>query len=278
MAAAKRISFDERKAQRLSEVQFYAEQGVLVLPVKFRGKEPLNKGGFLNASMDEEQLDQWFGRDFPGANIGLVVGKGFDVIDIDSHDPAVIDQLVSMGLELPHQGPVVATARGMHLYVAPMNLGRLIHAIPHVDFLTNGYVLGPTSVHPDGTRYRNLNGSPNFRTVPEMPKAFLDQVREKYGEKRAAPHPHTQKTRVRDANDALDRAFGADDREADDPWWDATLNGMVDDIANAEEGERNETLNRVAFRAARLMRGSPNCPWDEDEVRELFVEAFVGNN
>jgi hypothetical protein len=102
----------------------YAAYGWLVLPLVPGGKKPLGllvHHGCKDASNDAEQIRLWWAI-APMANIGLVTGIHFDVLDIDG--PDALEILMSAGAAQPDvEGPTVATPRGWHCYVAPTGNG-----------------------------------------------------------------------------------------------------------------------------------------------------------
>lgn len=51
----------------------YAARGIHVFPCLPKGKEPLTKHGFLDASIDPEQIEKW-SKQYPNANIGIYPG------------------------------------------------------------------------------------------------------------------------------------------------------------------------------------------------------------
>jgi Bifunctional DNA primase/polymerase, N-terminal len=57
-----------------------------VFPVKWNAKTPLTKRGFLDASADPHQIEQWQ-REFPGCNWGAPTGIDFVVLDLDAKHP-----------------------------------------------------------------------------------------------------------------------------------------------------------------------------------------------
>lgn len=73
-----------------------------VFPLKPRGKQPLTRNGFKDASTDPEQVKTWW-RATPDANIGLPTGMrdaggiGYDVIDADGPEG------VAAWIELKHR-------------------------------------------------------------------------------------------------------------------------------------------------------------------------------
>ncbi len=132
--------------------------------------------GLHDATTDPDQIRTWWER-WPTANVGLVTGLCFDVLDVDGPDGerALIEALP--GPEAPPvDGPTVVTGKGWHVYVAPTGLGNRAGVVPHVDWRgAGGYVIAPPSVHPSGARYRwELPGEPSVRSRrPAAPGAGL---------------------------------------------------------------------------------------------------------
>ncbi|HYL40180.1 MAG TPA: bifunctional DNA primase/polymerase, partial [Candidatus Binatus sp.] len=97
-----------------------ARQGWRVFPIVPGTKRPAIKGWPTAASSDPEILAAWWQR-MPTANVGLVCGEGFDVIDVDAPD-RFHDWLADQRYRLP-EGPQVLTGRGgRHFYLAPTGL------------------------------------------------------------------------------------------------------------------------------------------------------------
>ena len=113
-----------------------------VFPLK--GKQPLTKHGFKDATNDPDQIRAW-GQLFPRANVGVRTGR-FIVIDID--DLRQVSQL-----NLPPTF-TVKTGRGLHCYfLAPPGavIGNSASTLAKgVDVRGEvGYVVGPGSIHPE---------------------------------------------------------------------------------------------------------------------------------
>lgn len=141
----------------------YAKRGFAVLPLKHKGKDPIFKGGFLEATTDLEQIETWW-TEKPHANVGIATGEmsgGIAVIDLDIKP----DQGIDGGLALkeweskhgsfPDTVCVTTGGGGRHLYYKvdkPFSCARGI--IEGVDVRCNGgYVVAPGSVHSNGNLY-----------------------------------------------------------------------------------------------------------------------------
>ncbi len=133
------------------------------------GKHPLTSHGVHDATDDEAQIRQWFGK-WPGANLGIATGPESHLIVVDVDGPQGLRSLRELmgttALELPDT-PTVFTGRvnqhskrcGLHLYFAYPRYARLGSSICSIargiDVKgAGGYVVAPPSVHASGLRYR----------------------------------------------------------------------------------------------------------------------------
>jgi hypothetical protein len=112
--------------------------------------------GLHDASTDPAVVRAWW-RQHPLANIGLLTGVTFDVIDVD--EPAGLDIIDEMGRA--GYAPTVLgraqTGRGWHLYVPPSGEGNRARFAPGLDYRgRDGYVVASPSLHASGVRYRWL--------------------------------------------------------------------------------------------------------------------------
>ena len=126
------------------------------------GKHPLAAlvpHGLTQATSNRARVLAWWTR-FPQANIGLVCGHGFDVLDLDGPDALTAIRRFAdrHDLDLPAGGPVVRTGRtqaGWHYYLAPAGLARRTGVLDRVDYQAGGaYVVAPPSRHATGRPYR----------------------------------------------------------------------------------------------------------------------------
>jgi hypothetical protein len=171
----------------------YVRRGHPVVRLKPGAKVPdvtgWNKAG---RGKDPKVIDQWFDEQ-PDANIGIVCGNGFIVIDVDGRNDGLVNWLEfvgesgpngSLGAEPPR---VVTPGGGMHLHfrVPPgVKIGNRAGFIPGVDVRGDGgQVVAPPSIHPNGDRY--AWGTKDFVTgerysasdpVPMMPSWLLTRL------------------------------------------------------------------------------------------------------
>ena len=157
----------------------YAELGYAVFPCVPGDTNPLTAHGFHDASIDPDQIEQWWTAQ-PHANIGMPTA-GLAVIDIDGHSnpwPGA-----ERGLELT-TGPMATTPGGGSHRVFRQPSGKAWRCTqsvlaPHVDTRADGgYIVVPPSRRPDG-EYRwvpglELDVSPE--RLPEPPGWLVAQL------------------------------------------------------------------------------------------------------
>jgi bifunctional DNA primase/polymerase-like protein/primase-like protein len=149
----------------------YATAGLPVFPV--RGKRPLTRHGYKDASVDAQQVLAWWRR-WPRANIGLPTGNGLVVIDVDPRN----------GGEVDPAWPTTRTARtpsdGRHLYfhcTTPIgcSAGKLARGVDVRG--EGGYVVAPPSPGWEWLDERvPLRLKPSFfgaSTRPPVPRAVF---------------------------------------------------------------------------------------------------------
>lgn len=139
-----------------------ATAGVPVFPCVPLGKHPLTKHGFQDASVDPDQVGQWWQR-WPDANVAMPTGavSGIDVVDIDVHSSgtgyAALHSARSSGLLGQPAWLVKTPSSGLHLCFLRAETDRQPSwqvSRCHVDFRGDGgYVLLPPSrvAQKDGT-------------------------------------------------------------------------------------------------------------------------------
>ena len=135
----------------LRQALAYAARGWPVFPCLPGQKIPATKHGFRDATTDQQQITDWFGRD-SGWNLAIATGApGPDVLDVDEHGPAgngfaALGRLRRAGLLDGASAYVRTPSRGLHAYftgTAQRNGHLPAH---HVDFRSaGGYILAPPS-------------------------------------------------------------------------------------------------------------------------------------
>ena len=143
----------------LRQALAYARHGWPVFPCLPGEKIPATAHGFRDATTDEQQITEWFGRGFTW-NLAIATGApGPDVLDVDQHGEAgngypAFGKLERAGLVDGASAYVRTPAGGMHAYFT--GTGQHNGRLPshHLDFRsTGGYVLAPPS-QVDGKPYR----------------------------------------------------------------------------------------------------------------------------
>ena len=205
-------------------------------PVNRRGngRGRLAPHGLKEATTDPEQVRKWWNH-LPEANIGLPTGIRFDVLDVDGDDG-----FTSLARMVDEQGclnssPVAFTPNGgAHYYFLPSGCGNrtsLWRTDSHLDFRgEGGYVVAPPSIGTNG-RYRWIvsPGDVPFETVPTWLLALLERPK--------APPPPTIPS------------FGLKGTS----YGRHALESECGRVALANEGTRNDTLCRAAFRLGQLV-------------------------
>jgi hypothetical protein len=224
----------------------YAQRGWPVFPVRPRDKRPLTKHGVKDATTDPAIIAGWR-QQWPAANIGIATGaeSGLWVLDIDGEagEQSLIDLIDANGT-LPATLTVATPRGGRHLYfrAAPPGFdirnsaGKLGTGI---DVRANGgYVVVPPSIGANGTAYSWII---KMQPVP-APSWLLTLIAPP-----PAPRPIVSApTHCRNAD-----AYVA-----------TAVNGELTRLENAVEGQRNHTLNRVAFCLGQFVKaGALNEAW-----------------
>jgi Bifunctional DNA primase/polymerase, N-terminal len=210
-----------------------AEGGMPIFPCASRGKRPLTRTGFHDASSDRQQVCSWWTR-WPAANIGIPTGdvSGIEVVDVDLTGAGsgfpLLHRASRAGLIGRELARVRTPSGGLHLYfpsVASRPQSCWQAAAAHIDFRGNGgYVIAPPSVlaTPKGpTAYTFLSVSTAGAT-PIDSRALRDFI---------DPLPPQSRTGSRTQQSS--------DAERLSAW-----------VSNLKEGERNHGLFWAACRLA----------------------------
>lgn len=210
-----------------------------------KAKSPLTKNGFKDATTDEHTIRSWWAK-WPEAAIGMPTGSasGLFVLDVDKKNGC--DGEASLLSLMQEHGPLPPTKRvgtpmgGFHLYFQVPD-GMCIRCSagklgPGIDVRGDGgYVICEGSTLTDGNgsvigRYEHINGSPD---VPAMAPDWLMRKLTEQPEP-AKPLPQSR------SSDTSSWAMKA-------------LKDRCADVAEAQPGTRNDTLNKAAFAVGQLI-------------------------
>jgi hypothetical protein len=167
---------------------FYAQRlNWPVFPLKPRGKTPLTRHGFKDATRDPTTIAQWWAR-WPDANVGTPTGAdgcGYDVIDVDgrtgiaslvrlkhAHCPpdctaeAFCDALGEIPTPLARaMTPGGDDGPGFHYFIPATGDGNTTALEPGIDYRgAGGYVVLCPSIGFNGNRYTWITRPP----LPEV--------------------------------------------------------------------------------------------------------------
>jgi hypothetical protein len=218
------------------------------------GKHPCLAGWPRAASRTPAEVRRWWQR-WPQANVGLVTGSRFDVLDLDG--PAGVEALraaLSQRDPREHPGPLVRTGGGgWHLLYAPTGLGNRVGLLPGLDWRgRGGLIVAPPSIHASGRAYRWIR--PLAGELPAVPDRLRARLAPPRTERTSAPPPSSA---------ATDRA-GAYAR--------AALDREAAAVRAAAPGTCNHTLNRAAFNLGQLVAAGL---LDADQVGAVLLEAAL---
>jgi hypothetical protein len=215
---------DTTKSDVLKWARFYVQQRWHVVPLhtikdgkcscgksdcESPGKHPRTKHGFKDGSIDPAQITEWFERQWPESNIGIVTGSisNLTVLDADSEEG------MKVLADLP-RSKRVRTGKGEHLYLRYCpGLKTAVRFCDGIDVRSDGgYVVAPPSKHISGKVYEWVRPMGSF-AGPEDPaiKEFLDRVA---------------------ASKTVEKGKG-------------TKAPLAELVKGAPEGERNATLTRL---------------------------------
>jgi len=204
------------------------------------GKHPRTLKGCTDASGDEKQVREWWGK-WADANIGVATGGGLVVLDVDPDKGGT-----SNGLDLPDTRRSVTGSGGEHWYLLSDG-ERVPNSVelvgPGLDVRgEGGYVIAPPSLHESGRRYAwDVGGG---ETTEPAPKWFLASARQKR------------------AKALADGPAAAD----------AFVSGGRNDALTALAGAmRRRGFGAPAITAALIQENAARCrpPLDEPEVRRV---------
>lgn len=229
-----------------------AAMGIYVFPLAVNDKMPVTLHGYQDATTDPKRINEMWQRR-PNANIGIATGaSGLVVIDIDIRPyyngwRAFDDCLERLG-ELPGPTRMASTpSGGAHLYfrapdgfeipISASRLGEGVDVRAH-----GGYVVCPPSVI-DGKRY----GWDITEPAKVLPVAWAEAMLPP----KHVPVPAELRPRIGSVS-----RYGT-----------VALREEADAVANAQPGQRNDTLTRSAFKVGTV---ADQCGITGEQAEEMF--------
>lgn len=217
-------------------------------------KHPRTRNGLKDATTDETTIRTWWAR-WADANVGIRTGEisGLYVIDVDpAHGgEQTLEDLEQSYSRLPAGPRALTGGDGMHILFAHpggtwANTAGRSGLGPGIDTRGDGgYIVAPPSLHISGQRYEWLDET---SPLPALPGWAVQLLRKDEAPARAAT-PASSRPPARGGT-----AYGL-----------AALERELDDLARAVEGNRNNTLIKVALQLLELAHGGE---LDETDVLE----------
>ena len=248
---------------RFCDALAFALAGLPVFPCR-SDKTPLTLHGFKDASNDPAQVFTWWGRLKPEA-LGMATGvdSGLWVLDVDAPKPGRIgDGPAALAALVQEHGPLPATVEqitgggGRHLFFAwprdglPVknSAGKLA---PGLDVRgEGGYVILPPSLHHTGNRYAWAEGHSLRDMEPAPAPAWLLAM-----------------VRRDSISTPLELSWSPPKASGGTAYGQKALSEELARLAGVVEGERNESLNQIAFNLGRLVAG--------EQLKRNQVEAAL---
>ena len=221
------------------------------------GKHPRIKEWRTAASNDVETVSTWFAR-WPDANVGLVTGDAFDVIDIDGEvGIASIKQALGpddlAALRATFHVRTGRAEAGWHYYVAPTGLRNGAGLLPSVDLrAAGGYVVAPPSRHASGRTYTPTDpaGLIEIHAAPaRLLDIFADAQAATVGSEADLTKLHEQAVHKQSVTNRRS-AKSSRTRRISNPehYRDQVMATILSDLEAAPAHTGNDRLNRAAFR------------------------------
>jgi hypothetical protein len=240
----------------------YARRGFSVIPLQAREKRPRIKWeAYQTRPAAADEIRGWWQR-WPDANVGIVTGavSGLVVLDVDGEEGR--QSLTTLPEFDRSPSPVVTTGKGSQIYFRHIGeqVRNFARKLPGLDLRGDGgYVVAPPSIHPNGRTYAFFPGFELDKALSEPPPSLLQLIRGPREQTSAQVLDFSQAPAQRPTAAPLTRyVTEAVDRE-------------VGRVTAADDGTRNDTLNKAAFSLGQLV-GAGQVSRGEVE-RRLFQAA-----
>jgi hypothetical protein len=163
----------------LEFARLYKTLGWPVFPLSPRKKSPATKHGFHDASLDDKEIESWWGGENAKERFGIGIptgrSSGLIVVDIDARNGGwgTVERLKAEGKHLPEDTVRIYTSGerhevGCHYYFR----------FPGIDIKADGgYVCAPPTTHPTGSIYSHASIDKEIADLPDWVLERLKQGR-----------------------------------------------------------------------------------------------------
>lgn len=169
-------------------------------------KHPITHNGLKAATNNLKTIQDWWGKQFPGAGIGVRTGKesGIFVLDVDIHKvdgkETLENLLAQNGADLPDTVQSITGSGGTHyIFNYQDGIGNKVNFAPGLDIRGDGgYIIAAPSIHQTGSRYEwELSSRPIDVAISDAPSWLVELIKKPThmtnGKTTAQPSSHWQK-------------------------------------------------------------------------------------
>jgi hypothetical protein len=260
----------------IAEALRYSLRGWATFPLKPRSKLPAIARGFYSATTNPATLRRWFGST-AGYNIGIRTGVASCLLVLDTDirhgGPDTLQALEDEHGTLPATLTVI-TPGGDHRYFRadgqiPSSAGRLG---PGIDIKADGgYVVAPSSVHPDGPTYRWVDPDAPLAGAPAW---LVDRARRRSVKGGTVVEPPLSGPSKLPPSVAISQRAISSTRIDPGAYGAAALENEIAELASTPHGGRNNALNRASFSLHQLVASGE---LDGGEVERRLIAATAQN-
>jgi len=172
-----KLQLEQKVNNFLEWAGWYLGQGLSVIPLKPKSKEPLiDWKNFQSRKTIPEEARNWWTQ-WPNANIGIVTGSisGILVMDVDGAEG--IETLRQLAVPSTW---IAQTGKGYHYYFKHPGgqISNRIRLLPDIDLKADGgYVVAPPSIHSNEHYYKWLQGPQNGTPLADPPDWLLEKLK-----------------------------------------------------------------------------------------------------